>query len=81
MTHAKYCGQRRSGTVVSPFQEGRSLALIRQILGVRADDLARTANLSSFSLSRLENGRRRPGAGEIGRLVHVVGDLVDQPGS
>jgi transcriptional regulator with XRE-family HTH domain len=63
---------------VPPMNVGRSVVALRAIFGVSAERLASAASISSYSLSRLENGHRRPSDGEIGRLVMAVGRLVDQ---
>jgi hypothetical protein len=62
-----------------PVLQGRSVAAVRALFGLTAEDVAAATGISAFSLSRLENGHRRPSANEIGRLLVAVGGLVVPP--
>jgi hypothetical protein len=60
-----------------PSLSGRTIAVIRTILGIPAESLASEAGLSVYSLSRLEREHRRPALGEVSRLVIALGKLAN----
>lgn len=62
-----------------PSVSGRTLAAIRTMFGLAAEDVARCAGLTAYSLSRLERQHRQPRAGEVASLLSAMGQLVEQP--
>lgn len=55
---------------------GRSIAAIRVLLGIPAETLASSAQMSPYSLSRLERDHRCTTVQEMSRLVTILGKLM-----
>jgi hypothetical protein len=56
---------------------GRFIAAIRTLLGISAEALAASAQISPYSLSRLERDRRAVTVGEMSRLIVALGGLME----
>jgi hypothetical protein len=79
MSHSTFSGHSHPVSLGAVQPTGRTIAVIRMLYGISAGDLASAANLTPFSLSRLERSHRIPAEGEIGRLLSTIGALVNQP--
>jgi hypothetical protein len=61
-----------------PAVTGRTLAACRTLFGLAAENVATTAGLTPYSLSRLERGHRQPAPGEVARLLSSIGQLAER---
>jgi hypothetical protein len=75
--HALCCTRPKG--LPPPTVTGRTVAAIRTMFGLAAEDVARSAGLTPYSLSRLERCHRLPVAGEVASLMSAIGQLADTP--